>query len=178
MKKLSITCAAILVMASCKNDVRFIREIERLSHQRIEFPEGYIELSCGSSLRLDSLIRKDIKIVSYYGNAVCTACCAKNLLLWQDEIQRIDEDIAYIVVVQSYEGMNFLNFADSLTLNFPIMFYDSDIFEEANKLDDILARNRTFLLNKDNEVILVGEPFGREKLSKLYKRCIDSIRVQ
>ena len=117
-------------------------------------------------------------MVSYYGNAVCTSCCAKNLRMWQDEIQRIDKDVAYIVVVQSYEGLDFLNFTDSLTLDFPVMFYDSDVFGETNKLDDILARNRTFLLNRDNEIVLVGEPFGREKLSKLYKRCIDSLRVK
>ena len=40
-----------------------------------------------------------------------------------------------------------------------------------------MARNKTFLLNKDNEIVLVGEPFGRGKLTQLYKKCIDSLSI-
>lgn len=66
---------------------------------------------------------------------------------------------------------------DSLSLDLPLMFYDSSIFEEKNKIKGLLARNRTFLLNKDNEIVLAGEPFGREKLTKLYQKCIDSLNI-
>ena len=55
------------------------------------------------------------------------------------------------------------------------MYYESDAFSEKNNLGYKLARNKTFLLNKDNEIILVGEPFGHEKLTRLYKKYIDSI---
>ena len=57
------------------------------------------------------------------------------------------------------------------------MFYDSKIFGEKNNLENVLARNRTFLLNKENEIVLVGEPLGREKLAQLYKKCIDSLSI-
>ena len=122
-------------------------------------------------------MRQDIKIVSYYGEVVCTSCCEKNLKRWQDEIKKIDKDVAYIIVAHSSDNKEFMDFADSLSLDFPLMLYKSDIFEKYNNLEDVLARNRTFLLNKDNEIILVGEPFGREKLTKLYARCIDSLKV-
>ena len=67
---------------------------------------------------------------------------------------------------------------DSISLDLPIMYYNSNEFGESNKLNALLALNRTFLLNKDNKVVLVGEPFGREKLSKLYKKCIDSLMIK
>lgn len=174
-----IWCIIIVIsLVSCNDKARYIRDIEQLTGNKIEFPEGYVELSCSSSLRLENLLNQDVKIVSYIDNVACTACCAKYLKAWQTEINNLDENVAYIVVVRSTEKKEFLNFADSLSLDYPLMFYDSDIFGKQNGLKDILARDRTFLLNKDDEVILVGEPFGRERLSRLYKKCIDSLRVQ
>jgi hypothetical protein len=58
------------------------------------------------------------------------------------------------------------------------MYYDSKVFGEKNNLEEVLARNRTFLLNKENKIILVGEPIGREKLTQLYKKCIDSLFIE
>lgn len=179
MRSRFIICmVSIITLLSCNNDAKYIRDIKRLTHQKIEFPLGYEELSCNSQQKLESLTKQDIKIVSYYGEVVCTSCCAKNLKMWQNEIKEIDKDIAYIIVAHCSDKEEFVNFADSLYLDYPLMYYDSDVFGKQNKLEDILARNRTFLLNKDNEIVLVGEPFGREQLSKLYKKCIDSLRVQ
>ena len=58
------------------------------------------------------------------------------------------------------------------------MYYDTDIFESENKLKGKLACNKTFLLNKDNEIVLVGEPFGREKITKLYQKYIGSLNIE
>lgn len=44
-------------------------------------------------------------------------------------------------------------------------------FNKANKLE-ILARNKTFLLDGDNRVVVVGEPFGNEKLWQVYDQAI------
>ena len=48
----------------------------------------------------------------------------------------------------------------------------------APKLKGKLACNKTFLLNKDNEIVLVGEPFGREKITKLYQKYIGSLNIE
>lgn len=180
MRYFYITCFIVCVAlsCSCSRDSRIAQEVKGLTGQKIEFPKGYVELTCNSQFKLDTLTKQEIKIVSYYGEVVCTPCCAKNLKIWQNEIKEIDKDIAYIIVAHSPDKEEFVNFADSLYLDYPLMYYDSDVFGKQNKLEDILARNRTFLLNKDNEIVLVGEPFGREQLSKLYKKCIDSLRVQ
>lgn len=170
----SIVVACLLL--SCDKKERIASEIEMLSKQSISFVDGFVELPCNSEVKLDSLLKKDVKIVSYLTNISCTSCGVKTLKIWQEELKKIDKRAACVVVVHS-EDPEFRKMTDSLSLDLPLMYYDSKIFGEKNKLEDVMARNRTFLLNKDNKIILVGEPIGREKLTQLYKRCIDSLSI-
>lgn len=170
--------AAIILGAffSCNKKNRIANEIESLFNHKITFITGYNELRCNSNIALDSLIKKDIKVISYINEMPCSSCGIKMLKLWQRKIKEIDENIAYITVVYS-DNQSFVNMLDTLSLDFPLMHYDSKIFSEVNNLEGLLAQNRTFLLNKHNEVVLVGEPFGMNNLSRLYKKCIDSLSV-
>ncbi len=174
-EKILIIVVPIILLAC--NSTRNARKIEQLLNQRIKFPWGYVERPCNSHFRLDSLLNKKIKIITYVDDITCTSCSAKYLSIWQDLIKGIDPNVAYIIVVHPIEGKTFSDFSDSLQLCYPLMEYQPNEFCLTNKLENLLARNKTFLLGKDNEVILVGEPFGRDKLSNLYKKCIDSLRV-
>ena len=59
----------------------------------------------------------------------------------------------------------------------PLMFYDSEVFKTENRLD-VLARNKTFLLDQDNKIVLVGEPFNNQKLLNLYVKEIQILKGQ
>lgn len=177
MKKCIIFLLCVMV-CSCVNEEKYIQEVKQMSHREIVFPNGYIELRCNSSLKLDSLLKQKLKIISYMDNVICSSCLDNILASWQDEIKSINENISYIIIVHSTDKKTILESSKSLSLDYPIMYYESNIFGKVNKLEDLLARNKTFLLDKDNKIILVGEPYGREKLSKLYVWCIDSLNKE
>lgn len=46
------------MVCSCVNEEKYIQEIKQMSHREIVFPNGYIELRCNSSLKLDSLLKQ------------------------------------------------------------------------------------------------------------------------
>lgn len=170
-----IILITICLVASCNNNDRVVNEIMELTNNKVVFCKGYKEIPCKSNLSLDSLLKQDLKLVTYMDKLSCSSCGVKMLRLWQHEAKQINPNIAYIVIVHSDRTSDMLNMLDTLSLDFPVMYYESDIFSKKNNLEDKLARNKTFLLNKDNEIILVGEPFGHERLTKLYKKYIDSI---
>lgn len=165
------------ILLSCNKKERIASEIEMLSKQSITFVDGFVELPCNSSIKLDSILKKDVKIVSYLTDISCTSCGVKTLRIWQKDLQKIDKRVVPIIVVHS-QNQEFQKITDSLSLDLPLMYYDSKVFGEKNNLEEVLARNRTFLLNKENKIILVGEPIGREKLTQLYKKCIDSLFIE
>ena len=164
------------ILLSCNKKERIASEIEMLSKQNITFVDGFIELPCNSSVKLDSLLKKDVKIVSYLTDISCTSCGVKTLKIWQEELQKIDKRVIPVIVVHS-TNQEFRKMTDTLSLDLPLMYYDTEIFGDKNNLEEVLARNRTFLLNKENKIILVGEPIGRKKLTQLYKECIDSLFI-
>ncbi len=175
MKRIFFLAAiGTLSFFSCSNKSRVIKELEELHGKKIVFVEGFKEIPCNSDMKLDTLLRKKIKIVSYINDISCSPCAIKNLKLWQSEIKALNRDVAYIIVLHS-DNHSFTDMIDSVSLSYPLMYYDSKIFGEKNNLEELLARNRTFLLDKDDKVIVIGEPFGMKAVSKLYKKCIDSL---
>lgn len=168
----------ITLLASCNNDNRIANEIKELSHRKILFCKGYKELPCNSNFSLEELLNKDVKIITYMDNISCTSCGSKTLKLWQKEIKQLNKDVAYIIILHSDYDDKIFEMTENLSLDFPLMYYDTDIFESENKLKGKLACNKTFLLNKDNEIVLVGEPFGREKITKLYQKYIGSLNIE
>ena len=167
----------IMSLLSCNNNDRVINEVKELMHRKISFPNGYEEFSCNSEYSLDNLLKQNVKVVTYMEDLSCTSCGVKTLKLWQKEIKEIDKNVAYIIVLHSDSKEQISDMTKTLSLDLPIMYYQTNIFEQKNTLEGILARNKTFLLDKENKIILVGEPFGKEKLSKLYKKTIDSLNV-
>ncbi len=151
-----------------------MRELESIHGNKIEFVDGFKELRCNSGVKLDSLLKKKLKIISYIDDIPCSPCAIKKIKIWQSEIRAIDSDVPYIIVLNS-DSRSFVDMMDSISLSYPLMYYDSKIFGIKNKLEGLLARNRTFLLDKDDKVIVIGEPFGMKAMSKLYKKYIDSL---
>ena len=113
-KSFAVLIVVVTLLLACNSEAKYIRDIKRLTHQTIDFPKGYVELTCNSQMRLDSLIQKDVKIVSYYGDIVCTSCCAKSLKRWQDEIKEIDENVAFVIIARSVDNKAVEVFSNSL----------------------------------------------------------------
>lgn len=124
----------ITLLASCNNDNRIANEIKELSHRKILFCEGYKELPCNSNFPLEELLNKDVKIITYMDNISCTLCGSKTLKLWQKEIKQLNKDVAYIIILHSDYDDKIFEMTENLSLDFPLMYYDTDIFESENKL--------------------------------------------
>ncbi len=167
----------ILIFCSCNNNDRLVKEVRALSGREILFPKGYCSLSYQNSMPIDSLLATDIKIVSYINDLPCTSCGVRMLHTWIEQVKQIDPEVAYVIVVQTPQKDVLFNNIDSMRLPYPLLYYEDSVFGEVNKLD-VLARNKTFLLDKKNRIVVVGEPFGNEKLSQLYKKAIASLKME
>ena len=71
-KEMVISFVLLAFLCSCNNNDRLIKEVQALSGRKITFPTGYESLSYHESLSVDSLLTKDIKMVSYIDDFPCT----------------------------------------------------------------------------------------------------------
>jgi hypothetical protein len=166
---------ALIAVISCSNTDRQSAEIRELSGRQISFPSGYTTLPYSRLRDVDSLLKTDLKVVSYIDDLPCTSCGLKMLRSWIETINEINKDLTYIIVIHTKENNFFSDYVDSLCSKTIILNYDSYKFGEINKLN-VMARNKTFLIDKNNRIVLIGEPFNHEKMFLLYQRTIKQLR--
>ncbi|MBQ0142864.1 MAG: hypothetical protein KBT06_08725 [Prevotellaceae bacterium] len=175
---LHIVCALLMCLTcSCGKNAneRIVSEIKAMTGRTIVFPNGYQTISCDKTVNMKKCLQKDIKIVSYIDYLSCTQCGINMMMEWIDKINEINPNVEYILVVNTdlkHELDSLVQQNDFYGL---IMYYSTDTFITTNNLD-VMACNKTFLLDKNNKIVLVGEPWDNKSLAQLYSQTIDSLR--
>ena len=164
----------LLCMMSCgNNNNEIIGEIKQLSGQHVVFPSGYRIYYSDSS---DISTNKCAKIITYIDDIPCTTCEINALHTIVNEMSKLTPNIPYLIVVHTRENNDeVLYMLDSIMyLPTPLIYYSSDTFKIANHLD-VHAVNRTFMVDDNNRIIVVGEPWHNKKLKELYKKAAKAL---
>lgn len=117
-----------------------------------------------------------VKILTYYSAEGCTPCKLKELLQWKPLIEEYATDslVRFIFVLNpanttereiemTLYGMRFAH---------PVFYDRSGSFESSNPGLPENPVFHTFLLDRDNRVVLVGSPIGNPKMWTLYTSTI------
>ncbi|WP_300400482.1 hypothetical protein [uncultured Rikenella sp.] len=123
----------------------------------------------------DNALDKEYKIVTYLDPSSCSECALQILRAWKKLLDDFSSEEAQRVGFLCLANAARMSVSDSILarLQIPIsVYYDlTDHFIQDNELY-IDAKYRTFLIDHDNRILLVGEPLGRPKLWELYKSTI------
>ena len=174
--KLLIFLFPISIMFSCMKTNKVENDIKELVGREIVFPNGGKIINKGENLSYKMLTKKGIKILAYFDYLNCSSCDVKLLEIYNEEIKKIDPNIAFIGVICNKDEKSIYKMFDTHNISIPIIYYNSESFGEVNNLKNRTARCKTFLLDKENKIVLVGEPFNSEKLRMMYKKQIDKLR--
>jgi len=162
------------IFFSCSNsDIKTKKIISEWSLKEIIFPKKITYKSLSQVIIGNNILNHQYKILVFVDSVGCTSC-QLGLIEWKafiDHCERNFYDLGFLFVVQS---RNYSEFTEKLKLNrftYPII-YDSK--DEFNRLNQFPKENkyRTFLLNENNQVILIGSPIKNEKIWKLYIEII------
>ena len=103
----------------------------------------------------------------------CTQCAMQILIEWNKILQEIKSDsVGFVTIVYPTDKAELESALNVLKLPNTFLYDTHNNYLKDNKLTDILARNRTFLLDKNDKIVLVGEPLHKPKLWDLYKKSI------
>lgn len=175
MNRYCLIIIGALVLCSCQKEDRVTKEIKEMYGRKITFVSGYESISYNDSLSVDSIIKKKIKIVSYIDDFPCTSCTFNMLEDWISTIETLSKDVIFLIILNARNKEELRANLKIHRIHLPVMYYKTDTFKIQNQLD-VLARNRTFLLNQDDEIVLVGEPFQNKSMCELYKKNINKLK--
>jgi len=115
---------------------------------------------------------KTYKIFIYFDSIGCSIC-KMGLSNWIELIEICEKqkmDVAFLFVVHSSNYHMFNIEIIENQFNYPIIFDYNNNFDKLNHFPP--DPYRTFLLDKDNKVILIGSPINNNAMWELYKRVI------
>lgn len=175
MKK-KIVILIVITLFSCqsslrKNDIKQI--VQEWQGKEIQIPLGKIEYKVmGRDTSCVELWSKPYKIFTYVDSVGCTSC-QLGLSQWKrliDSCVILSSDVSFIFVVNSSDFESFENFVFAYDFNYPIIYDRHNEFELLNNFPQ--KPYRTFLLDKNNKVILVGSPTDYPEIWNLYLQQI------
>lgn len=149
----------LLIINSCHT--REEREIRQMIGQSIDIDGNFVYMDSSQVYQLIPN-EKPIKVMTFIDYNECYECMFKPLLgleviFTKNQIK--SDDINILAFVDSIDTTKAQDLLKKMHLTRTILVTDSaGYYLENNNLEKLLHRNRTFILDKNNEIVFMGNP--------------------
>lgn len=172
MNNLYILIFAFCIVSCSAKKEKIKNIVQTWQTKEILFPNN-LKVKVYGKDTICSIDNKKYKILNYIDTSGCTACQLK-LYEWKllkDEVDslKLNTDFIFIVYLQDYRELELMQCKNKF--NVPLYYDLQDSFNKLNKLPQFQTF-RTFLLDTNNRVLLIGNPINNPKLWSLYKKEI------
>lgn len=171
----------VTVLQSCNHEEeRFKGYVENLRKDPISVPLD--KLSCLFDEEKISIISVNdscmLKLVIYTDSIECSSCRMKEMYKWDDFLSKLgaysSQIEVFFIFAPLYSNMGlFKMVAKDLPQNYPIYIDTTNIFYRENPQIPSNPALHTFLLDEQNNVILVGNPLKNKKIEKLFWQIVE-----
>lgn len=174
------TIIAIIILCifcpGCQNSLESKHILKQWLDKEIIFPPTLKAKVYGKDTIATNYLNKKYKILIHVDSSGCSEC-KLGLYKWSkliEEYKQYKNNIEFIFVVHvlNHRQMTIICRQNQFK---HILYYD--INGQMNKINNFLENPmyRCFLLNENNKVILIGNPFYSEKLMSLYKQKLNDV---
>lgn len=171
MKIYGYVLLGIMLFSSCQKVERKkrIEEVENWIGKKIEFPVNGIFTHFGKDT-ISQLPKCPYIIVNYIDSTDCMGCKLRTLE-WKNFMNKLEMNhpriVSLLFYVQAKNTKELMWILKGDDFNYPVCVDKDGNFCKINQLpsDEVF---RTFLLNADGEILLVGSPVGNPSLEQLY----------
>ena len=182
MKDALIVFLCLILLFSCKPAVKkdFFHVVTEWEGKKIIYPDDMVFTLWGQDTLDYSLPRVDYTIVSYVDSVGCMSCKLQ-LLKWKSFISELDSiSQENVPVIFFFHPKNIEELIYRLKFdkyNLPVCV---DVDNRFNKLNNFPADMtfQTFLLDKNNKVVAIGNPIHNLKVRELYLKIIQGGEVK
>lgn len=175
MRSFIIIFFSVLALFSCvdskkKDTIALLQEWEG---KRVNFPSNPVFTIQGEDT-LDYYIQNTCKILTYIDTTGCTSCKLR-LTEWQKFIAAVDSiqphSVQFLFFLYPQNRMEIYQTLRAERFNYPICIDEKDSLNKLNHFPSEMAF-QTFLLDKDNKVVAIGNPIHNPKVKELYFKII------
>ena len=160
----------LLIVSSCDINENY-RIVKQWSGKTVVVSDRMKTLVSKDSLNLSILTNHRPKILVCSDSLHCGPCQLK-LQSWDSIVCKYNSSIDFIFTIHPRNRAEILAYSKTINFNYPIFLDEYDDMGIVNNLPDDI-NYRCFLLNEDNQVLLIGNPMYNKRLMKLYIQALD-----
>lgn len=163
---------AFCMFSSCQESEkeRVARLVKEWNGKEILFPSRSVFTVQGRDTVDFAFADAEYKVVTYIDSVGCTSCKLQ-LSRWKEFMQEVDSMVSAPVPFLFYfhpKDMRELRYITrSNGFSYPVCFDEMDVFNGLNHFPAEMAF-QTFLLNKRNKVVAIGNPVHNPKVKEFY----------
>lgn len=166
----------LALFSSCKESEKdkIARLVKEWEGKEILFPAHSVFTVQGKDTVDFSFADADYKVVTYIDSVGCTSCKLQ-LPRWKEFMHEVDSMINSKVPFVFYfhpkdmKELRYITRRDAFV--YPVCFDETDDFNAFNQFSGEMTF-QTFLLDKDNKVVAIGNPVHNPKVKELYLRLM------
>ena len=173
-----IICIELFTACSESREEAVYRLVKEWTGKEIKFPERSVFTVQGKDTVDFTFHEADYKVLVYVDSVGCTSCKLQ-LDRWKKVMKEMTEetgqDIPFLFFFhpKDMKELRYLTRRDSFT--YPVCFDEKDELNALNRFPSDMTF-QTFLLDKENRVVSVGNPVLNPKVKELYMKHITGSR--
>lgn len=176
VKRIFIILLGCFAVVSCKT-ARIKKELKEFVGQQIVLPDSMRSTVNGRDTTLTGFTDAEVKLVVFYDSVVCSSCRINRMYEWQEVIATsigLKHKFNAVFIFSPREGAEsqLITSLKAAQLDYPVFIDSEALFLKRNPGIPSGEIFHTFLLDRQNRVVLVGNPVGNEQLWELYKKEI------
>ncbi len=177
--RISLLLAVLLCLTACgtRNDIR--KNVEKMSSVPVSIIERDMDCWIPDSSQFPiSDAKKDYTMVIYADSTQCTPCFVNKLTNWNEFVSFENNgnySVRFIFILETLPGLADIaikNLAKS-AFQHPVFIDTKCSFRKENPHIPEGVMYHTFLLDKENKVIMVGNPCTSKDIKELFVKCIN-----
>lgn len=182
MRKIVILMMCVWMLASCQEsrEEAMLRLVNEWNGKEIKFPSRSVFTIQGKDTVDFEFKDADYKVVTYIDSVGCTSCKLQ-LHRWKQLVAEVDSLTGGSVPFLFYfhpkdmKELRYLTRRDKFT--YPVCFDEQDELNRLNRFPSDMTF-QTFLLDKENKVVAIGNPILNPKVKELYLGLITGSRSE
>ena len=176
MKRFITLIMCVWLLASCQESRKdvMLRLVSEWKEKEVKFPEHSVFTVQGKDTVDFEFLHADYKVVTYIDSVGCTSCKLQ-LPRWKELLAEVDSltegsvPFLFYFHPKDMKELRYLTRRDRFT--YPVCFDEKDEFNRLNQFPKEMML-QTFLLDKDNKVLAIGNPVLNPKVKELYVSLI------
>lgn len=134
-----------------------------------------LEVIIDGSSKIEAISKRTSKLVAIYDSTLCTSCQVSNLFIWDEFVLLTNDslELNIIFIPNKFDYKLIKEELKNIKYNFPVYIDSMGAIYKDNPLYDWSnINNHFFLLNKEQNISMIGFPLLNDDIREKYKEKI------